>query len=327
MVGDPSDGIIAGYYAFGATNFDTATALTDMVKEATVTNNIRPGLNYYQTLGYLPDDGTYGCCNFYGSVSTLLEYTEADFAISQFATALGDTTDATAMLARAQSWQNVYDPSSTFFNPKLLDGTFVSGIGMASGQGMVEGSTSQYRWIVPFNRQAQLTAMGGPSVVNPLLQSFFTNLDDETTGDDALFSNEFELGAQYWNDYTGQPWAAQDVVNRLRTQLFSDAPLFMNNNDDLGAESSHARLVDAGALSGLPGERRPHSQLTRVPRGAHPLAERRADRDHRAGRIHRCALRSVAPGEWSSRHFALAPCLLRPDGGHARLHPRRAPRA
>ncbi len=129
MVGDPSDGIIAGYYAFGAKAFDTTTALKVMLNEATVPNNIRPGLAYYMKLGYLPDDGTYGCCNFYGSVSTLLEYTEADFALSQFATALGDTTNASMLLARSQNWQNVYDPATTFFNPKLLDGTFVSGVG------------------------------------------------------------------------------------------------------------------------------------------------------------------------------------------------------
>ena len=252
MVGDPADGIIAGYYAFGAKGFDTATALTHMVKEATVANNIRPGLNYYQTLGYLPDDGTYGCCNFYGSVATLIEYVQADFALSQFASALGDTADATLMLKRAQNWQNAYDPASSFLGPKLLNGTFVPGIGLTSGQGMVEGSASQYRWSVPFNRQAQLTAMGGPTTVNPLLQSFFSNLDDPS-GQYAFFANEFQLGAQYWDNFTGQPWSTQDVVNRLRTQVFTNAPALMNNNDDLGAESSTLAWSMLGVSPAYPG--------------------------------------------------------------------------
>jgi predicted alpha-1,2-mannosidase len=252
MVGDPSDGIIAGYYAFGAKNFDTATALQTMLKEANTPNNIRPGLSYYETLGYLPDDGAYTCCNFYGSVATTLEYAEADFALSQFASALGDTTNATALLKRSQNWQNVYDPASTFFNPRLANGTFVSGIGLTSGQGMVEGSASQYRWIISYNHAAQLAAMGGPSVVNPLLQSFFSNLDDQT-GQYAFFANEFQLGAQYWNDFTGQPYAAQNVVNRLRTQVFSDAPAFFNNNDDLGAESSLLAWSMLGLYPEYPG--------------------------------------------------------------------------
>jgi predicted alpha-1,2-mannosidase len=252
MVGDPADGIIAGYYAFGATNFDTATALTTMVNEATVPNPIRPGLSYYQSLGYLPDDVSYDCCNFYGSVSTLLEYVQADFALSQFASALGDTTNASKFLARSQNWQNVFNPTNSFFNPKRLDGTFVSGVTMTGNQGMVEGSTSQYRWVVPFNRQAQITAMGGASVVNSLLQTFYSNLDDQS-GQHAFFANEFEQGAQYWNDFTGQPWNAQDVVNRLRTQVFHDAPAFLDNNDDLGAESSMLVWSMLGVYPDYPG--------------------------------------------------------------------------
>ena len=70
------------------------------------------------SLGYLPDDGNYGCCNFYGSVATLLEYGEADFALSQFASALGDTANASMLLQRSQSWQNVFDPSVNMFNPQ-----------------------------------------------------------------------------------------------------------------------------------------------------------------------------------------------------------------
>ena len=37
MVGDPADAILADYYAFGAPNFNTSTALADMVAEATAT--------------------------------------------------------------------------------------------------------------------------------------------------------------------------------------------------------------------------------------------------------------------------------------------------
>ena len=251
MVGDPSDGIIAGYYAFGARNFDTASALKTMIGEATVPNNMRPGLAYYQSLGYLPDDGTYGCCNFYGSVATLLEYTEADFALSQFAAALGDTANAKMLLARSQNWQNVLDPATKLFTPKLLDGTF-STVGLTSSQGMVEGSASQYRWINSFNRQSQLTAMGGPAEVNPLLDSFFAKLDD-LSGNGAFLANEFELGSQYWDSYTGQPWKTQDIVNRLRTQMFADAPEFIDNNDDLGALSSQLVWSMLGMFPDYPG--------------------------------------------------------------------------
>jgi predicted alpha-1,2-mannosidase len=252
MVGDPSDGIIAGYYAFGARAFDTKTALQVMLNEATVPNNIRPGLSYYTSLGYLPDDGSYGCCNFYGSVATLLEYGEADFALSQFASALGDTTNAALMLKRSQNWQNVFDTSSNMFNAKLLDGTFIGGEGLTSGQGMVEGSASEYRWIMSYDRLAQLTAMGGPTVVNPLLEAFFSKLDD-FTGQGALMTNEFEMGAQYWFNYTGEPWKTQDAINRMRTQMYTDTPAYINNNDDLGALSSQLVWSMLGMYPAHPG--------------------------------------------------------------------------
>jgi predicted alpha-1,2-mannosidase len=252
MTGDPSDGIIAGYYAFGARNFDTATALKLMVQEATVPNTIRPGLTDYETLGYLPDDGTYGCCHFYGSVATLLEYQEADFALSQFASALGDASDAATVLARTGNWQNVFNPANNLLNPKLKDGSFVGGMGLTSTQGMIEGSASQYRWLLPADPAGLLVAMGGASVVNPLLTAYFSNLDDHA-GVGALLSNEFDLGEQYWFNYTGQPWNTQDVCNRIRTTLYHPAPGFLANNNDLGAESAQLVWTMLGFYPTYPG--------------------------------------------------------------------------
>src|SRR5579875_2346621 len=90
MVGDPSDSIIADDYAFGAHNFHTAEALADMVKQATTDNDVRPGSSLIKKYGYEPQDGTYGCCNAHGFVSSLLEYDTEDFAISQMAKSLGN---------------------------------------------------------------------------------------------------------------------------------------------------------------------------------------------------------------------------------------------
>jgi predicted alpha-1,2-mannosidase len=235
MVGDPSDGILAGYFAFGATGFDTATALSVMIAEATTPNQIRPGLSDYETLGYVPDDGGYDQA---GGIT--LEYIQADFALSQFAQAVGDAKTAASMLARAQSWQNLFDASVNMFIPKRRDGTFAPGVGPSSSHGLTEGDASQYRWVIAFDRSAQLTAMGGPSVARPALSAFFTKLDDYQ-GPGALMTNEFELGVPYWNNHTGEPWKTQEVFNRIRTQLYHDAPKFMDGvdtNDDLGALSS-----------------------------------------------------------------------------------------
>ncbi len=104
MVGDPADGIIADAYAFGATHFNAQQALTDMVAEADAPGTIRPGLSSYEADGYLPVDGSYGCCNFYGPVSTQEEYDTADNSIAQFASELGESTVAQTFATRAQEF-------------------------------------------------------------------------------------------------------------------------------------------------------------------------------------------------------------------------------
>ena len=64
MVGDPADPLIADAYAFGARDFDTAAALSAMVKGATVYGKAstspayyeRPGLPDYLARGYVPHE-------------------------------------------------------------------------------------------------------------------------------------------------------------------------------------------------------------------------------------------------------------------------------
>ncbi len=250
MPGDPGPAIIAGIHAFGAKDFDTAKALDVMVKEATVPNDVRWGLAQYTSLGYVPDDIGQDQA---GGMS--LEYNQSDFAISRFASALGDAATAATMLQHAQSWQNLFDPSVDMFIPKRKDGTFAPGVGPTSSHGLTEGDASQYRWVIAFNRQAQLAAMGGSGVANPALDAFFSKLSDYQ-GAGALMTNEFELGAPYWNNHTGMPWKTQEIVNRVRTQLYHDAPKFIDGtdtNDDLGALSSALAWSMLGLYPSYPG--------------------------------------------------------------------------
>src|SRR5258708_16402481 len=111
MVGDPEQVIIADYYAFGGRNFDTKQALTDMLTQATTTNDVRPGQGLEDKYGYLPEDGTYNpCCNAHGVVSSQLEYDIADYALSHFAQPLGDTKAATTLTPRSTNSKNYSNP-------------------------------------------------------------------------------------------------------------------------------------------------------------------------------------------------------------------------
>ncbi len=236
MVGDPADEIIADYYAFGARGFDTATALSDMVKEATGTNNNRPGLNYLEQLGWLPSNGSYGCCNFYGPASTTLEYDSADFAISSLAGALGDTADQTAMANRAQDWHNLYDSASGFIQPRDASGAWTSGFSPTSGDNFVEGDSWQYTPMVPFNLHGLSTAMGGDSAMDTFLNTDLSSLTGANGYTD--LGNEPSLNIPWEYDYIGHPSQTQGVVRQVQDQIWTDSPSGLAGNDDLGEMSS-----------------------------------------------------------------------------------------
>lgn len=128
MVGDPAAGIIADAYAFGARSFDTEKALAALQHEATAPNNDRPGESVRDAKGYLPlDENDYGCCNFYGPVSTQLEYDSADYAVAAFAKSLGKTAVYEKFATRAQDWMNVFNPQTGYIQGKNKDGQFATG--------------------------------------------------------------------------------------------------------------------------------------------------------------------------------------------------------
>lgn len=237
MVGDPADGIIAGYYAFGARGFDAGTALADMVKQASTTNNDRPGLNYLGTPGYEPHNGSYGCCNFYGPVATTLEYNTADFAISALAGALGDTANQQKYADRAQNWRNVLNPASGFVQPRNADGSWVSDFDPTSGDDMVEADSWIYTGMVPFDVAGLARAKGGNTVMNDYLDTVLRSY----TGANgyAWVGNEPSIELPWEYDYTGQPYKTQGTVRSIQDTIWADSPGGLaDGNDDLGEMSS-----------------------------------------------------------------------------------------
>ncbi|MCW7942027.1 lipoprotein [Streptomyces hygroscopicus] len=236
MVGDPADQIIADFYAFGARGFDTATALKGMVTEATEPNNNRPGLDYLEQLGWLPSNGRYGCCDYYGAASTTLEYASADFAVSALAGALGDTADQRRLVNRAQNWRNLFNFGSGFIQPRDASGAWTSGFSPTSGRNFVEGDSWQYTPMVPFNLHGLATAMGGDSVMARYLD---TDLSSLTGGSGYTnLGNEPSLNIPWEYDYVGRPYQTQKVVRQVQDQIWTDSPSGLAGNDDLGEMSS-----------------------------------------------------------------------------------------
>jgi predicted alpha-1,2-mannosidase len=252
MVGDPGTAILADYYAFGARNFDTSTALTAMVREASTQNNIRPGQNYLTTPGYLPANGLWNCCNLYGAVSTHLEYNTADFALSTFAGALGDTANQNRFANRAQQWVNLFNPTNKLIQPRQVDGTWTAPFDPAGPLNMVEGTSYQYTGMVPFNIHGLASAFGGNAAYVGYLNNVLSTFTG--AGGKADLGNEPSIGLPWEFDYVGQPYRTQQVVRQVQDQLWKDAPNGLGTgNDDLGTMSAWYVWSALGMFPETPG--------------------------------------------------------------------------
>ena len=261
MMGDPATPIIAGMYAFGATNFDTASALAAMVKAAvnpaTVDNNgihERDAERDYLNLGYVPAAEIGG----YGSVSMTLEYCSDDFALGRFAQALGDTTNYALAMNRAQNWRNLFNTDSRYLQKRDSVGRWSSGFPVYEGfnSTYVEGTTYQYVWMVPFNLGSLIALMGGPQAASARLDNFFTQLNDadETYSPYAYMGNEPCSEATWIYSFLGKPCKTCSIVRQCVTQLFSTAPGGLPGNDDLGQMASWYIFAALGMYPEIPGD-------------------------------------------------------------------------
>ena len=175
QVGDPSDAVIADYYAFGARNFATTTALNQMLHQATSTDNVRPGTALENKFHFLPQDASYPCCDAHGYVSSLLEYDTADFALAQYAKALGGhAATAAALQHRANNWTFLFNKANNLLVTRFKNGKFQSGVTKTALSHYIEGNAYEYLWDVPNNYAALFAKLGGIKKVGPLLRSYLS---------------------------------------------------------------------------------------------------------------------------------------------------------
>ena len=243
-----------------------------MLTQATTINDVRPGEGLEQKYGYLPEDGTYGCCNAHGVIATQLEDDKADFALSNFAQALGDSKDAAMLEARANNWENVFDPDNDLLTARFENGQFEQGIVPTTQQNnepdYVEGDAYEYLWDTPDNYQTLVNLLGGNAKVDPALEAYLSQPNGNGMFDE--IANEFDLGEQFGLDYAGDPAGTQAAVRNIENTVYLPGPSGLANNDDLGAESSSYLWQMLGLYPENPGNDTlllnspgfPHAQIT-----------------------------------------------------------------
>jgi len=265
MGGDSPAVLPSEAYSFGARNFDTKKALEYMVK-----GGAQPGkgphggeerefLADYMKLGYTPIEKDRR------AASQTLEYASDDFAVAQFAKALGDQEVYQQFLKRSGNWKNLLDPETHFIRPRKSDGSWIEGFdaeksapfihqpwGVSEQIGFEEGNTYQYSFMVPFDYPALFEAMGGEKFVEPHLDHFFEAL--RCWGKPCFnIENEPDFVTPYAYVFLGKPWKTQDVVTRIGKETFKTTPDGIPGNDDLGATSGVYVWNALGFYPAVPG--------------------------------------------------------------------------
>ncbi len=253
MVGDPSDLIIANIYAFGGRDFNTERALAAMLHGATDPearvrwSTVRPHADEYLRQGFVQQDDA----KRLGAASITLEYTSADFAISQFAKALGDAANAQKFLQASGNWRKIFDPETKYIRSRDASGKFVENFDPGSGVGFVEGNSAQYTWMIPYDF-GDLVAAIGPDEANARLDNYFSKYGSYFGGAFFRISNEPSFACPWIYNWTGRPWRTQQVVRKTLLDLFTDTHGGLPGNDDLGSMSAWAVFAELGIYPEIP---------------------------------------------------------------------------
>lgn len=251
MIGASAEIVIADAYVKGVTDFDARPAYA-LLRAAALAPKPPPGgrggrdhVEPYDALGYVPATGE-------GSVSLTTEYAQDDFALAQFAAAIGENEDAHRLLVRSQGWRKLFDPATGTLRGRAEDGSIPPGPfdPLAWSRDYVEANAGHSLW-APQHDAAGLAALfGGPAAMVEKLSAFFeqAKTDAEATRRDPLkkglphpyywHGNEPDIHAAYLFAQVGRPDLTQRWVRWIETTWYRVAADGLAGNDDGGTLSA-----------------------------------------------------------------------------------------
>ncbi len=269
MPGQHCAALFADAVAKGETNFDVATAYKSLRLTAFAdgTWGGRDGGSYYLKLGYIPDGG----CSY--ALSTTLDYAYDDWCIAQIAKQLGRLDDYTNLMARAQNYRKLWDPSVGFMRPKNADGDWVGTFDQfAWGGSYAEGGPWQCSWFAPHDTAGLASLLGGgdklaakldqmlglPPVFHPGGYAWIGVIHEMAEMADAKFG-QYDQGNQpgfddlYLFAAVGQPWQTEYWTRRVCAELFNSGEDGFPGDEDNGSMASWYLLSSIGLYSLCPG--------------------------------------------------------------------------
>ncbi len=246
MIGYHAVPVIVDAYLKGIGDFDARQALDACV--ATANLDTYRGIGLYKKYGYVPYnvDDPYNADNW--SLSKTLEYAYDDYCIARMAEKLGDKEVADEFYKRSQNYRNVYNPQTSFMQPRNDKGEFMPDFSPDDYiPHICESNGWQYFWSVQHDVEGLIGLVGGKERFAQKLDSMFTYnpaADDElpifSTGMIGQYAhgNEPSHHVIYLFNAVDKPWKTQEYAAKVMDELYRNTPDGLCGNEDCGQMSA-----------------------------------------------------------------------------------------
>lgn len=254
MIGYHAVPVIADAYIKGIRGYDERKAF-DAMKHSSETNLF--GLESYRNLGYVSQDKDHE------SVSKTLEYGYDDWCIAQYAKEFGAKDDYKTYIRRAQSYKNLFDPSTGFMRAKINGEWWFPFDPAEVNNNYTEANAWQYSFYVPQDIRGLANYYGGKKYLEQKLDELFTT-NSKMSGKDLsditgmigqyAHGNEPSHHMAYLYNYVNAPWKSQVLVHKIQSEFHKNDPDGLIGNEDCGQMSAWYVMSAMGFYPVCPGQ-------------------------------------------------------------------------
>ncbi|GAB1415474.1 GH92 family glycosyl hydrolase [Paludibacter sp.] len=271
MIGNNSASVVADAYIKGLRGYDIES-LWEALKHGA--NNVHPkvlstgrhGFEYYNKLGYVPND-----VGIRHSTARTLEYAYNDWTIYQLGKKLNKPQSEIEIYAkRAMNYVNVFNSPQKLMSGKSKEGVFDQNfIAEDWSDAFCEGNSWHWSFCVFHDPKGLINIMGGEKIFNQMLDSVFIvpgfkgmksrKMIHEMREMQVMNLGQYAHGNQpiqhmiYMYNYSREPWRTQFWSREIMDRLYNAAPDGYCGDEDNGQTSAWYVMSSLGFYTVCPG--------------------------------------------------------------------------